>query len=122
MTADDVESIFREFLKGQVASGRLLEISRNTDRSDVGNLMEKVSRLGDPSDFTKNDLDSKTVEGFFSFLDFVSFLLIEMGEEVREEMAEYGQLKGKFVPWVIRYVSDERFHNELRTKYKYQQT
>jgi hypothetical protein len=117
MTFDDFDGLFKEFLNGPVPLDRLIEIRRKVRLEDVECLMRKISELGDPSDYTKNDLDSETVEGFFNFVDFVSVVLIGLGQDSQVEVQRYGKLPGKFIPWVVKYVTDPRFHADLFKKY-----
>ncbi len=112
-----LDNLFLIFLSGKDARELIDIFRKDLQLEDIGLMMQKISNLGDPSEYCKNDYDSKTVAGFFLFIDFVSVLIIRLGDDAVNEIDRYSHLPGKFVPWVIKYVKDERFHAELLSKF-----
>ena len=108
---------FKQFLSNSV-SGDLLKLIKDSIKpADVEMLIRIIESLKDPSVYCKNDDDRETVSGFFLFIDFVSALLINLGDSAIQELNSYRNTKHPFVPWVIKYVNDKRFHDEIMSKF-----
>ncbi len=112
-----LDKAFSEMISGSSPSELLKEIRENVSPDDADTLMEKVNSLGDPGDYCKNAYDGKTVAGFFLFIDFVSALLIHMGNSATERLDKYSDSRHPFVKWVVKYTKDDRFHPELTAKF-----
>jgi hypothetical protein len=108
---------FEQFLSHRVTDELLESIKSSVTSADVDTLILKVESLDDPSAYCKNDLDSKTPAGFCLFLDFISALIINLGDAAIQETDKYSNSKHRFVPWVVKYASDERFHNEIISRF-----
>lgn len=112
-----LDSAFEQFISNAVSDDLLRSIKSSVTSTDVDKLIRKVESLDDPSAYCKNDLDSKTPAGFFLFLDFISALIINLGNSAILEANKYSNSKHHFVPWVVKYASDERFHNQIISKF-----
>lgn len=112
-----LDSAFEQFISNAVSEDLLRSIKSSVTSTDVDTLIRKVESLDDPSAYCKNDLDSKTPAGFFLFLDFISALIINLGNSAILEANKYSNSKHHFVPWVVKYASDERFHNQIISKF-----
>jgi hypothetical protein len=108
---------FEQFISNTVTDELLRSIKNSVTSTDVDTMIKKVESLDDPSAYCKNDLDSKAPAGFFLFLDFISALIINMGNSAIQETDKYSNSKHHFVPWIVKYSSDERFHNEIISKF-----
>lgn len=108
---------FEQFISNKVSDDLLRRIKDSVTSADIDVLMKKVESLDDPSVYCKNDLDSKTPAGFFLFIDFISALIINLGDSKIQEANNYSNIKHPFVPWVIKFANDERFHNEIMSKF-----
>ena len=108
---------FEQFISNTVTDELLKSIKSSVTSADVDTLIAKVESLDDPSAYCKNDLDNKTPAGFFLFLDFISALIINLGSSAIQETEKYSNSKHHFVRWVVKYASDERFHNEIISKF-----
>ncbi|WPL16842.1 hypothetical protein Thiowin_01818 [Thiorhodovibrio winogradskyi] len=108
---------FEQFISNTLTEELLKSIKSSVTSADVDTLIIKIESLDDPSAYCKNDLDSKTPAGFFLFLDFISALIINFGHSAIQETDKYSNSKHPFVPWVVKYASDERFHNEIISKF-----
>ena len=120
-----LDSIFSDFRSGRLPEGKILTLSSLLDTKDVPWLMDYVESLNGPEDyFTEtNKATHKTqeiiVEGFFKFVDLISLLILQMGDSVHSQLASYANRRAGYVPWVIKYVSDERFHTNLRHQFPF---
>lgn len=112
-----LDSAFKQFLSNSVSDDLLRSITRSVTSTDVNILIREVESLDDPSAYCKNDLDSETPAGFFLYLDFISALIINLGDSAILEANKYSNSKHHFVKWVVKYASDERFHNEIISKF-----
>lgn len=117
-TEDLLNRAFRQFLSSSVSDELLRSIKDSIGPEDVDTLMQAVLSLNDPSEYCKDDLDSQTVSGFFLFLDFISALIIQLGDQAIRATQAYQDTRHSFVPWVIKFVNDERFHAEILAKFK----
>jgi len=115
--AEQLHVIFKQFISNSVSGDLLKLIKYSIKPTDVEILMRMIISLKDPSAYCKNDDDHETVSGFFLFIDFVSALLINLGDSVIQELNSYRNTKHPFIPWVIKYVSDKRFHDEIMSKF-----
>ncbi|BCU05588.1 hypothetical protein [Allochromatium tepidum] len=117
-TEDRLNMAFRQFLSSSVSDELLRLIKDSIGPEDVDTLMQAVLSLNDPSEYCKHDLDSETVSGFFLFLDFISALIIQLGDQAIQATKAYQDTRHPFVPWVIKFVNDERFHAEILAKFE----
>lgn len=89
-----LDSAFEQFISNAVSDDLLRSIKSSVTSTDVYILIRKVESLDDPSAYCKNDLDSKTPAGFFLFLDFISALIINLGDSAIDLL----QCKFKYSP------------------------
>ena len=113
----ELDMAFEQFISNTVSDDLLRKIKDSITSADIDVLMRKIESLDDPSAYCKNDFDSKTPTGFFLFIDFISALIINLGDSTIQEATKYSNIKHPFVPWVIKYANDERFHTELMSKF-----
>ena len=108
---------FDRFLAHDVSDDLLREISSSVSIDDVDRLIASVQSLDDPSEYCRDDLDEKTPAGFFLYVDFVSALIISLGDSATRRAIQFEDSNHPFVRWVVRYVGDDRFHKELISKF-----
>ena len=114
---EHLDKAFAAMISGSLPLALLKEIKENITADDAEILAEKIISLGDPSDYCKNDCDGKTVAGFFLFIDFVSALLIHLGDSAIERLDKYSDSRHPFLHWVLKYAADDRFHHEILAKF-----
>ena len=114
---EKLDMAFEQFISNTVSDALLGRIKDSVTSADIDILMRKVESLDDPSAYCKNDFDHKTPTGFFLFIDFISALIINLGDSMIQEANNYSNIKHPFVPWIIKYANDERFHNEIMSKF-----
>lgn len=115
--SEELKDAFDQFVSSQISKDFLRSIVAKVDDRDVDILVEAVERLDDPSEYCQDDYDDKTVTGFFLYIDFISALLINLGEPAIKLASKYAGSKHPYVPWVIKYVGDSRFHNDIMEKF-----
>ena len=85
-------------------------------------MMEYIEKLKGPEQYM-DDLDEYIdadnaemeiiVEGFFKFVDLVSALIINLGEEAIREARNFDGSHSPYVPWVLKYCVDPRFRDQV---------
>ena len=115
--SEELKDAFDQFVSSQISKDFLRSIVAKVDERDVDILVEAVERLDDPSEYCQDDYDDKTVTGFFLYIDFISALLINLGEPATKLLSKYAGCKHPYVPWIIKYAEDSRFHNDIMAKF-----
>lgn len=120
--------IFRLLRAGEVPEARILELLQHLKPGDVAWIMEYVERLQGPQGYLENrdeydDADNAKSEiivlGFFKFIDLVSALIIKLGDEAVEEAKRFENSSSHYVPWVLRYCTDQRFKNGISESFPF---
>ncbi len=118
MTAEMLlDSLFDEFISGNIPEAQIVELARQIDVSHIELLMKKVDSIGDPLDYCDDEESHAPVQGFFLFIDLVSALIISLGDAGQQALEKYAGSSSRYVPWVVKYVSDERFHAQIRNQF-----
>ena len=104
-----VDTLFEDFISGTITEAKMSEIVELVEVEDVSILLHKVDSLTDPSEYFRRRRSGTVVEGFFRFIDFVSALVISLGESGRKAMEEYKSENNRYTNWINKYVTDERF-------------
>lgn len=112
-----LDTAFNQFITNEVSNDLLKSIKETVTVDDINALIGSVESLGDPSEYCKNDYDDKTPAGFFLYIDFISALIIYLGDPATQEAINFRDTKHPFVKWVVTYVEDERFHKEIASKF-----
>ncbi|MDJ0828590.1 MAG: hypothetical protein QNI92_01995 [Desulfobacterales bacterium] len=115
--AATLDQMFSDFIAGNIPLDLIKDLKDKVEPADVNLLMQKIDSLKDPSEYCKNDFDDQTVKGFFLFIDAVSALIINLGEPALPQMGDHSGSSHPFVPWVVKYVQDDRFHTEILQKF-----
>lgn len=115
--SDELKQAFDQFISGDPSNDFLRGIVANVRVEDVDSLIDSVNRLGDPSEYCEDDYDDKTVAGFFLYIDFISALVINLGEPAIKSASKYSDSRHPFVPWIAKYTGDTRFHGDIMAKF-----
>lgn len=115
--SEELKQAFDQFISGDLSKDFLRRIVANIGEEDVDALIDSVDRLGDPSEYCQNDYDDKTVAGFFLYIEFISALIIKQGSSAIKLASKYANSKHPFVPWVVKYSGDNRFHADIMAKF-----
>lgn len=115
--SEELKDAFNQFISSKISKEFLRSIVAKVDERDVDILVEAVERLDDPGEYCQDDYDDKTVTGFFLYIDFIGALLINLGQPATKLLSKYAGSKHPYVPWVINYAGDSRFHNDIMEKF-----
>ena len=115
--SEKLDIAFQQFISHEVSNDFLRQIRNQVSEDDVDALVGSVESLGDPSEYCKDDFDEMTPAGFFLYVDFVSALIIDLGTNAIQQVGRYSDTNHHFVKWVVKFVQDERFHNEIVAKF-----
>ena len=111
--SEQIDQIFVDYLSRKGTKRKIAALVQTLDASHVGLLLSKVESIGDPMDYANEAETSAPIQQFFAFVDLISALILLVGDEaVAQTMArECG--KSQYLPWVKKFVSDERFHGQV---------
>lgn len=112
-----LDTAFNQFITNEVSNDLLKSIKETVTVDDINTLIGSVESLGDPSEYFSNDYDDKTPAGFFLYIDFISALIINLGDPASQQAIKFRNTNHPFVKWVVKYVEDKRFHNEITSKF-----
>lgn len=115
--SEELKQAFDQFISGDISKDFLRGIVASVGDEDIDALIDAVDRLGDPSEYCEGDYDDIAVAGFFLYIDFISALVINLGESAIELTSKYGGSKHPFVPWIVKYTGDTRFHGDIMAKF-----
>ena len=118
--------ILKEFLLGRSPDAEIIELRRSLVVDDASWLMAFIESLQGPEQFMDeldeyDGSDNLTMEviatGFFKFVDLVSAYIIMLGDEAILKTKAFENSSATYVPWVLKYCSDERFWQQLADSY-----
>jgi len=112
----ELDNIFESMLAKRGTKRQRRAFRQRVGVGDVGMLLDKIASIGDPADYCNDQETYAPVQPFFEFVDYVSGLIIEMGEDAWPQVSEYRDQASQYIPWVKKYVFDERFHRDLLEK------
>jgi len=125
---ETLQQIFEILRSGEIPEPQILELFGSLKPEDTTWIMQYVETLGGPQDYME-DLDeyddednSKAeiiVRGFFGFVDLVSLLILKLGDEAIEEAKRFENSSSYYVPWVLKYCTDQRFANGISESFPF---
>ena len=122
-----LEEIFRRLRSGETPNNEILALRSSLSADDTGWLMQRVAALTGPYEFMQDidetDADDNRrseliADGYFKFIDLVSCLIMDMGEDAIATAQRF-EGSGHYVPWVQRYCTDARFAEEVRRHFPF---
>lgn len=113
---EQIDEIFVAYLSRKAAKKKIAALVQSLDATHVDLLLRKVESIGDPSDYTNKLETSVPVQQFFAFIDLVSALILVVGEEAVAQTLARENAKSQYLPWVKKFVSDERFRSQVMTQ------
>lgn len=108
-----IDEVFDDLMAGRTGEEDLERYFATIAAKDIPELMRKVESIGNPQDYMDAHNGAPTVAQFFKFIDFVSALIITLGDEGRTAVAAWPESSSDYTKWVRKYVSDKRFHAQL---------
>ena len=111
--SEQIDDIFVAYLSRKDAEKKIAALVPLLDARHVDLLLRKIESMGDPLDYEDELEGSVPVHQFFAFIDLVSALILLIGgEAVTQTLAREGP-KSQYLTWVKRFVSDERFRDQV---------
>lgn len=110
--------IFASLREGNILEEEIIQLCDYLELADVKWMMTYVESIREPEEYLieideydrEDNAKSKViVHGFFKFIDLVSGLIIKLGDEAIEEAKEFENSPSQYVPWVLKYCTDEGF-------------
>jgi hypothetical protein len=113
------DEIFKDFILGKIPKDKIINLSNYIDKDDITWLMDFIENLNDPSDYFSGDQkrDENAISGFFLIIDLVSFFIIKIGDDSFDKINSYRKSKSRYIPWILKYIDDDRFHSDLVNKF-----
>lgn len=113
-----LEKVFESFIYQREDSNLFKDLKSVISINHLDILAKKLNSLEDPSEyFNVGFNDNKIVDGFFLYIDLLSALIIYLGEEAINNFSLYADKNSRYFPWVLKYISDQRFYPELINKF-----
>lgn len=115
------DDIFRDLISGDFPKDKIISLKNNLIIDDFDWIISFIERLNDPSDyFSGNDKrDENAISGFFLSIDLASALIITLGEKAFDNLNQYKNSKSRYISWLFKYIDDERFYKELKSKFDF---
>ena len=113
-----IDEVFDELMAGRTGEADLRRHFTTIAAKDIPELMQKIESIGGPQDYMEAHNGVPTVQQFFKFIDFVSALIITLGDEGRAALANWPESASEYTKWVRKYVDDKRFHAQLLEPFK----
>jgi hypothetical protein len=110
---EQIDEIFVAYLSRKGAKKKIAALVPILDATHVDLLLRKVESIGDPSDYANELETSVPVHQFFAFVDLMSALILLIGDEAVEQTLARENAKSQYLPWVKKFVSDERFRSQV---------
>jgi hypothetical protein len=125
---ESLDQIFKSLREGNIPETQILQLYRRLNPSDAKWLMEYVVKLKGPEEYL-GDMDEYDdgdnakseviVEGFFKFIDLISGLIIKLGGEAIREAENFENSISPYVPWVLKYCTDQRFAKQISVSFPF---
>jgi hypothetical protein len=113
---EELDELFADMLARRGTKRRQKALASQITSHHIDVLLDKIAAIGDPADYCDDQETYVPVEPFFEFVDYVSALIISMGEGPQDKVSAYPDGDSRYVPWVKKYVLDSRFHAQLLQK------
>lgn len=111
--SEQIDEIFVAYISRKGAKKKVAALIQALDASHVDVLLSKVESIGDPSDYANELETSVPVQQFFAFVDLISALILLIGGDAVEQTLARENAKSQYLPWVKKFVSDERFRSQV---------
>ena len=113
-TEERINKIFEGYILKKGVKREVAGLIENLTLSDVDILLDKVESIGDVDDYASELETSIPVERFFAFIDLISALIIFLGSDAVKKASERSSSKSRYMPWVIKFIQDERFYKKVK--------
>lgn len=109
-----LDELFIDYLAGRSVKKKVAAFMEELHISDVDMLVDKVESIGDVDLYVDELERNAPAQSFFAFIDLISALILFLGPEAVTRAAGRVDKGGKYIPWLKKYLVDERFHSEIK--------
>lgn len=109
-----IDELFIDYLAGRSVKKKIAVFMEELNIADVDMLVDKVESIGDVDLYVDELEKSAPAQSFFAFIDLISALILFLGPEAVARAVGRVDNGGKYIPWLKKYLVDERFHNEIK--------
>ena len=113
-TEERADKIFEGYLRKRGVKKEITGLIEYLTLSDVDILLDKIESIGDVDDYANDFETSIPVERFFAFVDLISALIIFLGSDAVKKASERSPSKSRYMPWVLKFIQDERFYKQVK--------
>jgi hypothetical protein len=114
---DLLDEVFEDFLTGTIVRTKTACLGRLISIDNVDLLARKLVSIGDVHDYIDDAETTVPALEFFLFVDLISSLVLALGPTGVESFQASADPATPYTAWVAKYVSDDRFHDELRASF-----
>lgn len=108
-----LDELFIDYLAGRSVKKKIAAFVEELHIADADMLVDKVENIGDVDLYVDELEKSAPAQSFFAFIDLISALILFLGPEaVAKALGRVDS--GKYIPWLKKYLADERFHSEVK--------
>ena len=121
-------AIFKRLRDGEMPEQEIISLSQEIAVSDVEWMMASVAQLTGPHDFMDdlNEYDDNDnaksaviAKGFFLYIDLISALIMKLGDEAVTQAKCLETSNNHYVPWIIKYCTDQRFAKGIKENFSF---
>lgn len=113
-TEERINKVFEGYIRKKGVKKEITGLIEYLTLSDVDILLDKIESIGDVDDYANELETSIPVERFFAFVDLISALIIFLGSDAVKKASERSASTSRYMPWVIKFIQDERFYNQVK--------
>lgn len=112
-----LDEVFEDFLDGSIVRAKTARLAQLASVATVDVLARKLVAIGDVQDYVDDQETFVPAQDFFQFVDLVSALVLALGPAGVAAFQASADPASPYSAWVSKYVSDDRFHDELRASF-----
>lgn len=115
---DSVDQLFLAFMNNNCTDDSLESFIQTVQTDRITSLLNKVITIGGPQDYMDDYKDSTQ---FFAFIDFISAVVISVGESAIAKLNEYedSKVNTHYIHYIKKFVNDDRFHSQLQDQFPF---
>lgn len=115
---DSVDQLFHKFMQNKCSDDDLQVFAQSVQQDQVTALLNKVITIGGPQDYIEQYDDAQR---FFAFIDFVSGIVISLGDPAIARLNEYedSKVNTHYIHYIKQFANDQRFHAQIREQFPF---
>ena len=115
---DSVDQLFHAFMQKKYGDDTLQSFALSVQQDQINALLNKVITIGGPQDYLDQYDDAKQ---FFAFIDFISGIVISLGDPAIAKLNEYedSKVNTHYIHYLKQFANDERFHSQIQNQFPF---